>query len=82
MQYLTLENVMIDAVGFIDSLKANHSIPEDTKVLVTSGEFLSMNDNLKWLSVLIRQGSYGGFIAAMLRLNHPETFVGCLDRIA
>lgn len=36
-KYLTLDNVMADAVSFIDMLKHTHSGTADSKVVVASG---------------------------------------------
>ncbi|OTA85840.1 hypothetical protein M434DRAFT_35996 [Hypoxylon sp. CO27-5] len=54
MKYLTLDNVMADAVSFIDYIKETHNGASDSKAIVASG-------------------SYGGFLAAAFRLNHPDT---------
>ncbi|KAI6086506.1 serine carboxypeptidase S28-domain-containing protein [Hypoxylon rubiginosum] len=59
MKYLTLDNVMVDAVSFIDHIKETIEGAADSKAIVHSG-------------------SYGGFLAAAFRLNHPDTFFGAL----
>ncbi|KAI1378058.1 peptidase S28 [Hypoxylon crocopeplum] len=59
LKYLTLDNVMADAVSFIEHVKATNKGAADSRVLVASG-------------------SYGGFMAAAFRLNHPDTFFGSL----
>lgn len=37
MKYLTLDNVMDDAVAFLDQVKRNHTGAEDSKVVMASG---------------------------------------------
>ncbi|KAI2472709.1 peptidase S28 [Annulohypoxylon bovei var. microspora] len=59
MKYLTLDNVMADAVSFIEHIKEANNGASDSKAIVASG-------------------SYGGFLSAAFRLNHPDTFFGSL----
>ncbi|KAI1415503.1 peptidase S28 [Hypoxylon sp. FL1857] len=59
MKFLTLDNVMADAVSFVEYIKESHNGAPDSKAIVASG-------------------SYGGFLAAAFRLNHPDTFFGSL----
>ncbi|XXH02210.1 hypothetical protein Hte_008578 [Hypoxylon texense] len=59
MKYLTLDNVMADAVSFVSHIKEANEGAADSKAIVASG-------------------SYGGFLAAAFRLNHPDTFFGAL----
>lgn len=58
-KFLTLDNVMADAVEFVAQLKRNVTGAQDSKVFVGSG-------------------SYGGFLAAAFRMNHPGTFDAAL----
>ncbi|KAI2617711.1 peptidase S28 [Hypomontagnella submonticulosa] len=59
MKYLTLDNVMADAVAFIEHVKETNDGASDSKAIIASG-------------------SYGGFLSAAFRLNHPDTFFGSL----
>ncbi|KAI1090935.1 peptidase S28 [Rostrohypoxylon terebratum] len=59
MKYLTLDNVMADAVSFIEHIKETNTGASNSKAIIASG-------------------SYGGFLAAAFRLNHPNTFFGSL----
>ncbi|KAI1453136.1 peptidase S28 [Annulohypoxylon moriforme] len=59
LKYLTLDNVMADAVSFIEHIKETNKGASDSKAIIASG-------------------SYGGFLAAAFRLNHPDTFFGSL----
>ncbi|KAI4862306.1 peptidase S28 [Hypoxylon rubiginosum] len=59
MKYLTLDNVMADAVSFISHIKETNEGAAESKAIVASG-------------------SYGGFLAAAFRLNHPDTLFGAL----
>ncbi|KAI0882945.1 peptidase S28 [Annulohypoxylon maeteangense] len=59
MKYLTLDNVMADAVSFIEHMKETNNGASESKAIIASG-------------------SYGGFLAAAFRLNHPNTFFGSL----
>ncbi|KAI1134031.1 peptidase S28 [Hypoxylon sp. FL0543] len=59
MKFLTLDNVMADAVSLVEHIKETYNGASDSKAIVASG-------------------SYGGFLAAAFRLNHPDTFFGSL----
>ncbi|KAI0380613.1 peptidase S28 [Hypomontagnella monticulosa] len=59
MKYLTLDNVMADAVSFVEHIKKTNNGTSDSKAIIASG-------------------SYGGFLSAAFRLNHPDTFFGSL----
>ncbi|RDX41422.1 peptidase S28 [Lentinus brumalis] len=57
LRYFTLENVMADAVSFVNFVKTNVTGAAHSKVIVVGG-------------------SYGGFLSAPFRQNHPDTFFG------
>ncbi|EXJ67223.1 uncharacterized protein A1O5_09870 [Cladophialophora psammophila CBS 110553] len=58
-QTLTLENVMSDAVTFVQHIKNTVAGAKNSKVIVTGG-------------------SYGGFLTAVLKMNHPDVFFGAI----
>lgn len=75
-KHLTLDNVMMDAKTFVESIKKNLTGAQDAPVFVASGKSASTDQLFPVLTSVT--GSYGGFLVTMIRQNHPETFDGVL----
>lgn len=74
LRYFTLENVMADAVSFVDFVKKNVTGAAHSKVIVVGGA--SEPPCTLEITEQCVPGSYGGFLAAAFRQNYPDTFFG------
>lgn len=69
---LTLDNVLLDSVAFVNWIKNSVPGASNAKVIINGGkEFESAMDASLANEF---QGSYGGFLATIARTRHPDIF--------
>ena len=75
-KYLTLENVMQDAVNFVGFVKNNVTGASNSKAIVVGRTYSFTSSFRSHLTPTCLKCSYGGTLAATFRQNHPDVFYG------
>jgi dipeptidyl-peptidase-2/lysosomal Pro-X carboxypeptidase len=77
MHFLTLDNVLSDAVAIVDWWRTNSTNAEgkNSPVIVFGG---NNNAFVFFLHAETTPGSYGGSLSTFFRINHPDTFFGAV----